>query len=68
MNDSLFLIPKAGRLVRDPVTSKPLAPEGEAKPKTGYWLRRIMDGDVTEGTAPAHVPVPVPKTKSTSKE
>jgi hypothetical protein len=30
-------------LVRDPVTFRPLKAEGENKPKTQFWLRRIRD-------------------------
>ncbi|MBA3027442.1 MAG: DUF2635 domain-containing protein [Desulfobacterium sp.] len=46
---TLFLKPKPGVLVKDPVTGKPLATEGEEKPDTTYWRRRITDGDVTGG-------------------
>jgi len=38
-------------IVRDPDTGKPLAAEGEKKPKTSYWLRRLRDGDVVETKA-----------------
>lgn len=33
-------------LVRDPITRAPLAQKGETKPRSSYWLRRIMDGSV----------------------
>jgi hypothetical protein len=33
-------------LVLDPITKKPLKPEGEMKPKNAYWLSRIKDKDV----------------------
>lgn len=32
--------------VRDPETRRPLADEGEVKPKNPYWMRRLNDGDV----------------------
>lgn len=32
--------------VIDPETMKPLKEEGEQKPRTEYWLRRVIDGDV----------------------
>lgn len=32
-------------LVRDPITLQPLKTEGEYKPRTTYWLRRIKCGD-----------------------
>lgn len=38
--------PAPGRRVRDPETEELLNPEGEAKPATSYWLRRLRDGDV----------------------
>lgn len=37
-----------GRRVRDPHSKQVLAPEGESKPQTSYWLRRLADGDVVE--------------------
>jgi hypothetical protein len=42
-------------LVRDPVTRRPLDPEGEDKPRYGhemYWQRRLRDGDVVEVAKP----------------
>lgn len=48
-----FLIPKAGLMVRDPVSKTPLAEAGEWKtiigPAGRYWRRRIACGDVTTG-------------------
>lgn len=34
--------------VRDPFTMKFLADEGEEKPASEYWLRRLRDGDVEQ--------------------
>lgn len=42
----LHIRPVAGRVVRDPETNEPLAPQGEKKPNTSYWQRRLIDGDV----------------------
>lgn len=39
--------PKEGYVVRDPQSHRPLKAEGEDKPRTQYWLRRLRDGDVT---------------------
>ncbi len=39
-----------GRKVLDPVTFQALPSTGEVKPRNGYWLRRIKDGDVIEIT------------------
>lgn len=38
--------PKAGLLVRDPVTGTPLPAEGREVPRSQYWLRRIEDRDL----------------------
>lgn len=35
-------------VVRDPVTRKPLARDGEPKPRNSHWLRRRAVGDVVE--------------------
>lgn len=44
----LLLKPKPGLKVKDPVTGKPLADDGETKPATTYWLRRLAEGDVMD--------------------
>ncbi|CAM3282831.1 DUF2635 domain-containing protein [Xenorhabdus nematophila] len=44
----LHLKPVNGLIVRDPDTYQPLPDDGEAKPCTAYWLRRLKDGDVKE--------------------
>lgn len=41
-------------VVRDPVTRRPLPPEGAEVPETTYWHRRLRDGDVLAAAAPAH--------------
>lgn len=45
-------------LVRDPDTSAPLAADGEWKPRSQFWNRRLRDGDVipAEPTAVAASP------------
>jgi|GEM_PF-2353791 len=40
-------------LVRDPDSLKPLAADGEDKPQTSYWMRRIAEGDVIDIEAQA---------------
>lgn len=42
------LKPKEGYIVRDPQSHRPLKAEGEDKPRSQYWLRRLRDGDVVE--------------------
>ncbi|ENU7298185.1 DUF2635 domain-containing protein, partial [Salmonella enterica] len=44
--DKLYIKPAPGRAVRDPVTQQLLAADGEQKPRTPFWLRRLADGDV----------------------
>ncbi|ECI5749390.1 DUF2635 domain-containing protein [Salmonella enterica subsp. enterica] len=43
-----FIKPAPGRMVRDPDTLEFLQPDGEEKPFTPYWCRRLDDGDVIE--------------------
>lgn len=62
----LFIKPAPGCLVRDPRTLTPLDAEGEAKPKTPYWLRRLREGSVVKIDRPkasAAKPKAKPKTK-----
>ncbi|HBD18680.1 MAG TPA: hypothetical protein DC063_00265 [Arenimonas sp.] len=42
---TLHIKPAPGLIVRDPATGNPLAAEGENKPDTTYWRRRLRDGD-----------------------
>lgn len=47
MTDTAFLKPAAPHLVvRDPETRQLLAADGEPKPLSTYWCRRLRDGDV----------------------
>lgn len=41
-------------IVRDPLTLKELHEDGEAKPRSTYWLRRLRCGDVVEVKQPQH--------------
>jgi hypothetical protein len=53
MNEKMFVVPKPGLTVRDPITRQPLPAEGAEVPRDSYWIRRVTDGDVTEeGQAP----------------
>ncbi len=45
---TIFIKPEPGRLIRDPDTMRPLAQEGEKKPLTPFWCRRLDDGDVIQ--------------------
>lgn len=44
----MFVKPKPGLVVRDPVSKRPIPPEGREVPAEGYWLRRLRSGDVVE--------------------
>ncbi len=61
---TLNLKPADGLIVRDPHTGKPLSINGEKKPRTPYWLRRLRDGDVVDANAPK----PKPASKNDSKK
>lgn len=52
----MFIKPAPGVKVRDDGTLRHLAEQGEAKPETNYWQRRLADGDVVLTTAPAPTP------------
>ena len=52
----MYVKPKPGALVRDPVTRTPLPSGGAEVPEDQYWMRRLADGDVVAG-----LPAPAPK-------
>jgi hypothetical protein len=57
---NIFVKPSLGEdglpvLVRDVVDMQPLDPAGAWKPRNGYWLDRVRDGDVVDETA-SHKP------------
>lgn len=45
----VHVTPVAGRVVPDPVYGDKLPAEGRTVTRTPYWVRRVADGDVTEG-------------------
>lgn len=51
-NQTISVRPAAGVIVVDPITFRAL-PEGEVTvvPASGYWLRRVADGEVVEEPA-----------------
>jgi hypothetical protein len=51
----MFIKPKPGVLVRDPISKQLLPPEGRNVEQSGFWLRRIREGGVEVVT-----PVPAP--------
>lgn len=50
---TFILKPNHDLLVRDPLTADHLAEEGESKPRTSYWMRRLLAGDVQEVHKPS---------------
>lgn len=46
----MFVIPAKGRKVPDPFRGDYLPERGRNVPKTSYWLRRLLAGDVKEKT------------------
>lgn len=64
MREKIFLVPRAGYIVRDPETKKPLPAEGMEVERSSYWIRRIQAGDVSVVV----VPKPRPARVKTKKE
>lgn len=56
--NQIFIKAVPGRSVRDPETKALLSEVGELKPRNGFWLKRIKQGDVVEAK---------PARKSTTK-
>jgi len=56
MAEQVYLYPKEGQIVRDPMDKNPLPVTGAWKPYIGpagrYWRRRIKDGDAIVGNPP----------------
>ncbi len=46
MNNAIFVKPNKGLVVRDPATGAPLPETGGWVPDSGYWRRRLQDGDI----------------------
>lgn len=43
----VFLVPKSGMLIRDPMTGDRLPARGKRVELNSYWSRRIAEGSVT---------------------
>jgi len=50
---TMYVKPAPGRRVVDPTTTKPLGDVPLLVERTGFWLRRLKDGDVVECPTPA---------------
>ena len=52
VREKIFVVPVRGRRIKDPFTLYLLKDEGEWKPKTPYWLKKVRTGDVALKVAP----------------
>ncbi|MEQ1320915.1 DUF2635 domain-containing protein [Acinetobacter guillouiae] len=48
----MYVIPKKGSLIPDPVLHDFLPVQGRDVEKNNYWIRRLRDDDVVEGKPP----------------
>lgn len=46
--NTFFIKPAPGRRLADPVTGAYLPEDGALMSRSGFWLRRLKDGDVIE--------------------
>lgn len=49
----MFVVPVSGMKVKDPASHQALPDGGAFVPRNQFWLRRLSDGDVTEGKPPS---------------
>lgn len=64
----MFVKPKDGISVRDPVKGSPLPAEGAEVPDTIFWRRRLRDGDVSITEKPVTTPVATSKSTTAKNE
>lgn len=57
--EKIFVVPANGLTVINPANGQALPAEGDTVVRDTYWIRRLNDGDVTEGA---------PKKTRTTKE
>nr|WP_035725773.1 DUF2635 domain-containing protein [Fodinicurvata fenggangensis] len=48
----MYVKPRAGALVRDPETMKPVPAKGRDVPRSSYWLRRLQAGELEQAQKP----------------
>lgn len=63
----IFIKAAEGKRIKDPITFQLLAPEGEYKPHSTFWARRLMEQDVIE-CAPALEQAELPLEQADSKK
>lgn len=61
--------PKAGKMVRDPISLALLPENGRNVPNNTFWRRRLRDGDIelVSDVKPAPAPASSPEKKSSKK-
>jgi hypothetical protein len=47
-----YIKPAPGLRIADPQSGEYLPDAGALMPRSGFWLRRLADGDVVDGSAP----------------
>ncbi len=57
----MFVKPKPGIKVRDPISTEHLPESGKEVPASSYWIRRLRSGDVLEVNQ-------IPDSKSATKK
>lgn len=60
---TMFVRPAPGLTIFDPDSGQYLPEAGQIVPRSGFWLRRLADGDVLEAAA-----APTPKPAKGGKE
>ena len=56
--------PAPGLVIRDPETQEVLPAAGAVVPRSGFWLRRLQDGDVVEAAPAAKTVNPAPEARA----
>lgn len=51
--NEIFVKAAPGMRIKDPITLHLLSEQGEYKPHSTFWARRLMDGDVVQCEPPA---------------
>lgn len=53
MPSMFFIRPRKGLRITDPESGQCLPEAGQLMPRSGFWLRRLDDGDVEQVAMPA---------------
>ena len=64
----MFVKPRDGMIVRDPVSYQPLPATGAYVSDDLYWARRVRDGDVIEAPEPVDAPAAPPMAEAAVPE